>query len=773
MTRRSLGLALALWLTAVLASCKGQVGGGTDGGGCANCGTASCGRDDCGQPCGELQGGCGTGQTCSTSDGTPGYCVTPVRPSCTTPPAGTPGNLVARIVVDEPAGYTQGENMCPPEDEPGCYFPDLGLSLTRGHAPFPVFFQGWSSTPRSDIVAWLWDFGDGTETDPHGRCFSGFNAAHVFETPGTYTVTLRVLNAAGNVASTTIPVTILPPSGTTYYVDAAIGDDACDGRSQTVDGATRCPWRSADKAFSSMRRPYQNAALSRWQYKPGDRILFRRGQSFDLTASVTMGYGFATQGYTFGAYGTGAKPVIQWRGRSGGEMIDTGLGFGYVGFVDLAFDFMNPDLGVAGQLEGLLAPICGAKNVFCLRCDFREPQNGAFATNGGECTGSLLDSSFFLVDSTVANPQTHATSVAQSYFFGVHGLALLNNTFDLSGNHVAYTSPIDKGLIWHNVHARPAFGRTAWRSIGGSSTLPDNNLWFAENQLLGWIDPIDAGPDSAHNGQGSRYNWHLVNLAPGSNYGELLIDDVVFERNVVTNFEGGMNVVNGRNVTIRNNLFVSPAAGSTFLTLSDEPGTPGLTRPLLDVKIVGNTFVATGTGDRAEFIRVHPWTSGSTRWGGNHSGVVIENNVFYARSGEDAVAVNLVGTDNGLLSGLRIDRNVVYVPTAEGGAPFQIAGTRHTLESWRAASGQDANTSAVDPRFAAAVPAVSYGPGEPSYQQGVDDVLGYEAALHLTAGSPLCGGEPFPVDSYFDFDLTPRFGGDACVDVGAYEYVAP
>jgi PKD repeat protein len=755
-------VALAL---AALPACSARTRSG--GASCAPaCGSASCGFDGCGTACGAHQGGCGNGQVCAGSGGAPAACVTEVRPQCGAPPSGTAGDLVARIVVDEPAAYTAaGGNQCAPADG-ACYFPDLGVSLTRGHAPLAVFFQGWPSSPRDAIVAWLWDFGAGTDADPHGRCFSGFNAAHVFETPGDYTVTLRVLDAAGHVASATTTVTVLAPSGTTYYVDAVIGDDACDGRSSTVDGPGRCPWKTADRAFGNMARPAQFAPVPQWRYQPGDQILFRRGQRFDLTATVSLGYGFATQGFTFGAFGTGAKPVIQWRGGAGTYAIDTGYGFGLVTFEDLQFSFLDPRQGGA-QAEGLLAPICGAKNVLALRCDFLEPKNGAFATNGSGCGDLPVDSSFFLVDSTVANPLTHATSTTQVYFFGVHGLALMNNTFDLSGNHTAYTGPVDKGLVWHNVNARPAFGRTAWRSMGGTSAVPDNNLWFAENRFLGWIDPV-AQDVGAHNGGGNRYNYHLINLAPGGNAGELLAEDVMFERNVITNFSSGMNIVNGRNITVRNNVFVSPAPDATFLTLSDAPTSPGLTRPLSNVRIVGNTFVVNGAGDPATFIRIHPWTTGATAWGGNHAGIVVQNNVFHAVAGRDAVAVDLVGTGSGLLSALDVDHNVVHVPAAADGAPFAIGGTRHTLASWRTTSGQDVHSVTADPRFVGPLATPAYGPGEPSYAQELADVAAYLDALHLTTQSPLGGGAVLPIDAYFDFDVAPRLG-DGAVDAGAFE----
>lgn len=62
----------------------------------------------------------------------------------------------------------------------------------------------------------------------------------------------------------------------------------------------------------------------------------------------------------------------------------------------------------------------------------------------------------------------------------------------------------------------------------------------------------------------------------------------------------------------------------------------------------------------------------------------------------------------------------------------------------------------------------AYGPGEPSYAQGLADVAAYLDALHLTTRSPLGGGAVLPVDAFFDFDVAPRLG-DGAVEAGAFE----
>jgi hypothetical protein len=45
-----------------------------------------------------------------------------------------------------------------------------GASLTRFHAPLPVFFQGWKSVPRESIADYEWDFGDGTASPTGNEC---------------------------------------------------------------------------------------------------------------------------------------------------------------------------------------------------------------------------------------------------------------------------------------------------------------------------------------------------------------------------------------------------------------------------------------------------------------------------------------------------------------------------------------------------------------------------------------------------------------------------
>ena len=76
------------------------------------------------------------------------------------------------------------------------------MNVTSGEVPFNPFFNSFdSSDPDGSIVNWLWDFGDGTTSNvPHP-------AIKVYETPGTYTVTLTVTDNDGATDSDLLVVT--------------------------------------------------------------------------------------------------------------------------------------------------------------------------------------------------------------------------------------------------------------------------------------------------------------------------------------------------------------------------------------------------------------------------------------------------------------------------------------------------------------------------------------------------------------------------------------
>lgn len=80
-----------------------------------------------------------------------------------------------------------------------------------------------------------------------------------------------------------------------YYVDAKTGQDTNDGTSKVT------AWQNVSK-------------IKDVQLKPGDRVLFKSGQTFNGQLVLKNQSGTAEQPIRVGAYGQGPQPVIAARG---------------------------------------------------------------------------------------------------------------------------------------------------------------------------------------------------------------------------------------------------------------------------------------------------------------------------------------------------------------------------------------------------------------------------------------------------------------------------
>jgi hypothetical protein len=101
--------------------------------------------------------------------------------------------------------------------------------------------------------------------------------------------------------------------GAIYYLDGANGSDSDSGQSES-------------EAFGTM------AALDSVSLAPGDSVLFRRGQSFDGVLDIGAS-GSSSSPITFGAWGTGAAPVL----------FEIAIGSDYVVIEDLIIDHQKAD----------------------------------------------------------------------------------------------------------------------------------------------------------------------------------------------------------------------------------------------------------------------------------------------------------------------------------------------------------------------------------------------------------------------------------------------
>lgn len=134
-----------------------------------------------------------------------------------------------------------------------------------------------SGTPMT--AKYEWDFGD--PSGSHDRLV-GWNAAHVYDNPGTYTVGVVVTDEAGRVGIGSVRVDVQPDTRTKIYI-ASMAD--------------------------------LNSHLRGGRYKftqNNTEYLFQRGQVFAIT---NPGNTIDIEGLniTVGSYGSGALPAIEWR----------------------------------------------------------------------------------------------------------------------------------------------------------------------------------------------------------------------------------------------------------------------------------------------------------------------------------------------------------------------------------------------------------------------------------------------------------------------------
>lgn len=517
-----------------------------------------------------------------------------------------------------------------------------GVSVTRAYAPMPVFLEGWESTPREEIKEYRWDFGIGSAKPD----FTGFNAAHVYETPGTYTITLTVENYAGEISTASIGIEVLAPDGVTYYVDAELGDDTNAGTSLGA-GA----WKTAAHAFGGMTNR---------RYGPGDRILFTRGQEFQMsTTDFPAQHWQHGYGYMLGATaGDGHKPVIQATGGASGTMLlNNKRGMAFVSFVDLNFRMKTS----TGQRLTLYNGGGLSQNTMFLRCIVQDMYQ-SFLFGNIECSGT------FIVESNFYNS-------SQVQVWGeFNRLALLRNNFDQSDNHILYLSTINKGVITGNLVSRPASGRTAMRISNSEADVSTNNVVVSHNRFEGWLDPDTGG--SAHR-DGTSYGWNLVHLAPNGQAVPQIMHDILFEHNVLKNAETLLNIGSYENLVVRNNVFTTVSSKIDSLIIFGSKHNFDQ-RPLRNITFVNNIIKdhngssAGGFGAIFE-IRKYPGPAylGRTR----HEGIRIMDNDIHVLSGMTRILF-FTQDDVADVQEVWSDRNRVYHDIAMGDDLFQIGGTR-------------------------------------------------------------------------------------------------
>lgn len=288
----------------------------------------------------------------------------------------------------------------------------LSASRTSGTAPLAVFFDSTATTDSISTrdtfreLGYQFNFGDPNAGTWKYSSLSknlqtgGPLAAHVFETPGTYTVKVTAKDATGQSSSTSVTITV--QSADSYYagtntvcISSNTDFTGCPAEAQQLPNSTTLPAVQSNK-----------------------RYLLHRGQSF---AGQSVRLGTSVKDAQVGAFGTGAKPVV------GGVSV---AGSGDASLWTQRNVIM--DLSVAG-----LKATGGAIDLLAMRLT----SNAWFETDGNKTVASVgpgqSDLAFFVENEI--DPSSNADTTAKQY-----GFTASSNRLALLGNRVG-------AVTYHNV----------------------------------------------------------------------------------------------------------------------------------------------------------------------------------------------------------------------------------------------------------------------------------------------------------------------------------
>ncbi|ELZ81439.1 serine/threonine protein kinase [Haloferax larsenii JCM 13917] len=143
-----------------------------------------------------------------------------------------PGTYTVTVETADAAGHNDTDTLVVTVNDTTAPTADAGSDQTISKNR-PVQFNASDSTDNVGIVNYRWDYGDGNGA-------TGESAAHAYNTPGTYTVTLTTTDAAGNTANDTVVVTVVDPDNNRSG-SGSTGSDDSDDDSESERSDTTAP----------------------------------------------------------------------------------------------------------------------------------------------------------------------------------------------------------------------------------------------------------------------------------------------------------------------------------------------------------------------------------------------------------------------------------------------------------------------------------------------------------------------------------------------------
>jgi len=484
----------------------------------------------------------------------------PAGSNWATPGGGTGGTGYTGVGVtgNEETVYGRAVNSSTPR-------PVINLIGKSGVAPHPVHVHALSSTLNggSAITArYQWEFGDAS-----GRFnkLEGWNASHMYDEAGTYTIRLTITNENGQSNSVTTTVRVVEDQRRTIYVDSSAGRDSNSGLSSSA--------------------PIKSVARLEGLLDSNTRVLFKRGLRYSFDRSVSVNF----HNVLIGAYGSGGNPLI-WRvagrGTSCFSMYDKS---NQVVVQDLTFDSpyavsgsKAPDIPASGIMPR-------GVNIAVRRCEFRNLQNAV--DSSGDPRGLLVldnraplktglrayfvwsegSDHVYLGNSAANSTREHIVRSSGT----ARMLVAYNNFTNLDRSDVD-ASDYDKGVV--EVH-KGSYAYVANNDLydGALRAGPRGNGWEPPETATNWVvfennrvheHDIIVYPGTHHfmarNNVVRTDSSAAFVIIPTDNYGRKVTDVWILNNTAYTSRDEGkffhLVTAGSRNgaITVKNNMWVAP-----------------------------------------------------------------------------------------------------------------------------------------------------------------------------------------------------------------------
>jgi len=551
----------------------------------------------------------------------------------------------------------------------------------------------------------------------------------------------------------------LSSAGATYYVDATLGNDGHEG---TSVGAA---WRTIAKVTGS--------ALV-----PGDTVLFKRGEQWRENLTVHAS-GSESQAITFGAYGTGDKPVI-----NGADVVTGWTPAGsnrYSASVPTAPEVVVFG-GVMGKRESSLAAVDAARDWYWtggVLSIYSAESPGGIEASARQYGIGLANKSYVVIRDLTVRYADSAVTLYDSNQVLLDNLSVHDNAG--AAGIAIFSSTAGAGTYNTVQHCE------VWNTVGSTASLLEENngngiFIYGENAEYNTIQQNSVH----HNGEEGivvltasrnaiRNNTVYQSAQSGIRIGletataNLVEGNTSYENCQASDDRYGIDLIRvGNDNIVRYNRVYSQ-----YDTLSDPaippcPDNGGVKFGTGGIRFDGGNWEGhdhmDSTGNQAYYNVVY-----NEGWGiesFNFSNIEIYNNVVYGSyvtgiavdtvsatvSSNNIVKNNAVYTEEGYLVfhlnaiNSTFDNNLYYPDAAEA---FYLDVFGVGFEAWQSATGQDMASLSAAPLFV--------------------DAPGGNFALQ--AGSPC-------VDAGADMGLSRDFGGTPvpqgeAVDIGAYELAVP